>query len=142
VTDDDRQPDNRDQGDVSKERDDAHEVALELMKQLIALASGVLALSATFLEKFVPLAPYRLVVLVLAWLLLAFSIFFGLETISAIVQSRLNDGADWSLGYGYKCAKAAKYLFVAGICLFAVFALLSAHRSTESPSPTIIYWRQ
>ncbi|MGC2419002.1 MAG: hypothetical protein WA434_14770, partial [Candidatus Acidiferrales bacterium] len=30
---------------------DAHQIALELMKQLITLASGIVALSATFIEK-------------------------------------------------------------------------------------------
>ena len=47
----------------------ADEAALELMKQLITLASGVLALSAAFVDK-LPKAPqYLLSLLFLSWVL-------------------------------------------------------------------------
>jgi hypothetical protein len=104
---------------------DAHESALELMKQLITLASGVLALSATFLAK-VSFTRWWLVALLAAsWLALLISVFCGLETISAIVKSRLNQEYDWSRGYGRRCALISKYAFVAGISIFALFAIVS-----------------
>jgi len=104
----------------------ADEAALELMKQLIALASGVLALSATFVGRLQDTSVYHLSLLALSWLSLVISIFFGLQTLSAIVQSRLTpDESDWSTGYGQMSAKISKYGFVIGIALFAVFAFLS-----------------
>jgi hypothetical protein len=109
--------------DVETKPDDAHAVAVDLMKQLITLASGVLALSATFLEKFKPLSTLQMVAVALSWLLLLLSAFFGLETISAVVKSRLESDVNWSRGYGLRCAKATKYLFVSGIACFAFFAL-------------------
>lgn len=104
----------------------AEEAALELMKQLIALASGVLALSATFVGRLQDTSVYFVSLLALSWLSLVISIFFGIQTLSAIVQSRLTpDETDWSSGYGWKSAKISKYGFVIGIALFAIFAFLS-----------------
>lgn len=104
--------------------DDAHQIALELMKQLITLASGVVALSATFLEKFGKDSLHR-ILLGLSWIALVTSIFCALQTISAIVKSRLNPEHQWSKGSGQIYARASKYAFVIGIFLFAVFAFVS-----------------
>jgi len=117
--------------DASTECPDAHETALELLKQLITLASGVLALSATFLEKLATLLVPLIVVLGLAWLALVVSVFFGLEAISAIVKSRLDSAHRWSEGYGKTSARISKYAFVLGILLFASFALLVAIRGAS-----------
>lgn len=104
----------------------ADKAALELMKQLITLASGVLALSATFIERFQDLSTFLLILLAFSWLALVVSIFFGLGTISAIVQSRLHPGeTDWSIGYGRTSALISKYGFFGGITLFAIFAFIS-----------------
>ena len=103
---------------------DAHKIALELLKQLITLSSGVLALSATFVEKFAAVTPWVISVLVLSWVCLIASILLGLEAISAIVKARLSPDFDWSEGRGKWTAAASKYSFVAGIALFAVFACL------------------
>ena len=117
----------------------ADDVALELMKQLITLASGVLALSATFIDKLRGATPWLLVILALSWLTLIASVFCGLETISAIVKSRLEpEENDWSTGRGKTYARVSKYTFVAGIALFAMVALLSilfapTDESEESP---------
>jgi len=107
---------------------DAHEVALELLKQLIALASGVLALSATFIEKLSPATKTGLVVLGAAWLALLVSVFGGLQGMSAVVKSRLDPDHDWSTGKGQFYARLAKYGFLLGILLFALFAFLSLLR--------------
>jgi hypothetical protein len=102
----------------------ADEVALELMKQLITLASGVLALSATFVEKLKLTPVYLPIILAFSWCALVLSVFGGLQTISAIVKSRLDpDESDWSEGYGKVRARIAKYAFIVGISLFALVAL-------------------
>lgn len=104
---------------------DAHTVALELLRQLITLSAGVLALSATFIGQFQSTSGCRLLVLFLAWALLASSVFFGLEAISAIVQSRLRNDEAWSKGEGRRYGLLSKYMFVAGLAAFALFALLT-----------------
>jgi len=103
---------------------DAHQIALELMKQIITLASGVVALSATFLDK-LQAGAVSLGLLGLSWVALVVSIFFGLQTISAIVKSRLDpEHQHWSRGSGQTFARISKYAFVAGIFLFAIFAFV------------------
>src|SRR6185295_15997949 len=95
----------------------AAEAALELMKQLITLSSGVLALSATFIEKLEPAGPLLVGALILAWLALVVALAAALETISAIVKSRLEPAFDWSTGRGRTSAVISKYSFVIGIVL-------------------------
>ncbi len=104
----------------------ADEAARELMKQLITLASGVLALSATFVGRLGDVSVYLLILLAISWLALIISVFFGLQTLSAIVQTHLNpEESDWSRGYGRMSARISKYAFILGIALFAVFAFFS-----------------
>jgi hypothetical protein len=110
---------------------DASEAALELMKQLITLSSGVLALSATFIDKIGTASMYLLIVLGTSWIVLLGSLFFGLQTISSIVKSRLTKDNEWSKGYGRTSARLSKYAFVVGIALFAVFAFLSFATAKE-----------
>ena len=108
------------------------DTALELMKQLITLSSGVLALSATFISEFATSSFILIAVLGVAWLALIFAVLAGLETISAIVKSRLSEDYDWSEGYGKRVAQVSKYSFVIGLALFASFALFTL--SNRSPS--------
>ncbi len=104
---------------------DAHQIALEFLKQLITLSSGVLALSAAFIENFLPAALWQSIFLFTSWVCLALSIYFGLQAISEIVQSRLMPGLNWAHGPGRRYAAASKNFFVVGIILFAVFAFIS-----------------
>ena len=103
----------------------AHKIAMELMKQLITLASGVLVLSATFLERLKEVPAYLFIPLAMSWIVLIVTILFGLETISVIVKSCLRKDDAWSEGRGRISAKISKYSFVIGITLFAIFAFLS-----------------
>lgn len=105
--------------------EDAHLIALEFLKQLITLSSGVLALSAAFIENFFPASLLQSMFLFTSWVCLALSIYFGLQAISEIVQSRLMPGLSWSDGPGRKYAAASKNFFITGIILFAVFAFIS-----------------
>jgi len=99
--------------------------ALELMKQIITLASGVLALSATFISH-VPTENWLVRVLIaVAWLSLTLAVFFSLQTISSIVRGSLDPDFDWSEGYGRRAAALGKYFFVAGLAAFAIFAFLT-----------------
>jgi hypothetical protein len=107
------------------------------MKQLITLSSGVLALSATFVTRITDATNrWTLVILGAAWLALALSVVAGLQTISAIVKSRLDGNDKWSTGYGKGAAMVSKYAFVAGLGLVAAFALaiIAIEPSTNSNS--------
>lgn len=119
---------NGDQGNnvsPTDKKNTADEAALEFTKQLITLASGALVLSATFIEKLGELNYLLIIILGLSWILLLVSVYYGLETISAIVKSRLDNDIEWSKGYGKTSAKRSKNSFVLGITLFIAFAFVA-----------------
>jgi hypothetical protein len=102
----------------------AGDAAIDLMKQLITLAAGVLALSATFLEKIGPMSHWLLAILALSWFALTISVLGGIQTMSAVVKSRLDGNDAWSERPSKQFASTAKYGFIVGISLFLVFAFL------------------
>lgn len=111
----------------------ADSAAMSLVKQMITLSAGVLALSATFLEKVSSLPTLLSLILASAWLALILSVFGGIQTLSIIVKSRLNRDEGWSKSSGRKFAQLSKYGFLAGIGLFALFAFCLLH--TTKPEP-------
>lgn len=116
----------------AEERPAAAAVALELMKQLITLSSGVLALSATFIRQFRTAQVWSIPLLVVAWLLLITAIVAALDAISGIVKSRLDGNDEWSRGRGKKAASLSKWTFIAGLALFTTFALTTILAGTHS----------
>ncbi|NIM94970.1 MAG: hypothetical protein GTO18_14815 [Anaerolineales bacterium] len=120
--------------DHDRAQNDAHTIALELMKQLITLSSGVLALSATFIAATTTEVSAYFIILLLAWICLAGSLFFSLQTVSVIINSRLDSDIDWSMGAGRIYAALSKYLFFGGLVLFAIFAFISLFTSNPCPS--------
>ena len=117
----------------------ASDAALELIKHLITLSSGVLALSATFVTRITDDANrWTLLLLGVAWLALTVSVVAGLQAVSAIVKSRLDGNEEWSIGYGKGAAIASKYAFVVGLASVAAFAFatLVADPSTTEKTTT------
>lgn len=102
------------------DRAGAAEVALELLKQLITLSSGALALSATFATEFRGQFPFTLV-LPASWAAFVVSIITALRAISTIVQSKLRPEHDWSSGKGKRNAAVSRRTFVLGLALLGVF---------------------
>ena len=49
---------------------DAHHVALEWIKQIITLSTGVIALSATFITQILKMPNWTVWLLIISWLLL------------------------------------------------------------------------
>jgi hypothetical protein len=117
--------DSQERETVEPARSRADEAALELMKQLITLSSGVLALGAAFIDKLPKTPKYFLTFLFLSWVALILSLIFGLKTISAIVKSRLDSDDEWSRGKGRTFGRISQSSFLSGIGLFATFAFLS-----------------
>ena len=103
----------------------ASDVALEWVKQIITLSSGIVALSATFVEKLGNYPTWIVLFLIISWLCLITSVITGLTTISAIVQSHLENNNDWSVDTGKRNALACKFLFIIGVVVFCLFALLT-----------------
>ena len=131
-------------GDGQTERPDlepsskADDAALDLIKQLITLASGVLALSATFIEKIGPLSWQLLTLLGLSWLSLIISVIGGIQTMSVIVKSRPDGNDTWSAGTGKIYGRVSKFGFVLGIALFVVFAFFLLIRMRNSDQFPIV----
>src|SRR5712692_1966781 len=69
---------------------------LELLKQLIGLAAGVIALSAAFADKLAPHFGVAARGLGASWLMLIASLFFGLQAMSALVKSLKEPDFSWA----------------------------------------------
>lgn len=122
--------------DLSPRNKEAADTALELMKQLITLSSGVLALGAAFLDKFRIDSRVEYALLALAWALLIVAIATALDTISAIVKSHLTPEHRWHTGRGQMAARISKWAFVLGITCFGIFALVTTLSSdTKADEP-------
>jgi len=103
----------------------ASSAAIDYIKQIIALASGVLALSATFITEFTSSGLFGYIMLAISWLLLFCSLTAGLWTMATIVKSRVDGNDDWSGGLGRRLAKVSRITFVGGLVIFAAFAFIS-----------------
>lgn len=108
-----------------KSGNEAHKIALEWIKQIIALSTGIIVLSATFITEIFTKLNLSIWLLIFSWVLLLLSVIFGLETISVITASRIHDDDHWTSGSGQKKALATKWLFFSGIALFVIFALIN-----------------
>jgi len=104
---------------------DAHQLALEWIKQIITLSSGIIVLSATFITSIFKQLNWSIWILIISWVSLLLSIVYGLNTISVMIQSRIDQDDEWHSGCGRAYAKAAKLFFIAGIFLFGIFALIN-----------------
>jgi hypothetical protein len=113
-------------GGGSGNTDDAHKVALEWLKHLITLCSGVLVISATFVRALFEEPSWTLIILLVSWGLLIASIITSLDTISRITGSRINNDRAWAGEPGRRLAAAARFCFISGITAFAAFALINS----------------
>lgn len=119
--------------DLQPRVEEAAPIALELMKQLITLSSGILALSAAFLDKFRVPHAWEYSPLILSWVLLIISLIAALNVISAMVQSRLTPEREWHKGWPKTVGRISKVTFVSGVCSFGLFALLATWSNTSQP---------
>jgi hypothetical protein len=101
---------------------EAADAALEFVKHLITLSSGMVAISATFVSHFSSAPRWSLIILAAGWLLLTASVVGGLNAISSIVMSRLHSNDDWADHPGKAWARLSRWGFVSGLVAFALFA--------------------
>jgi hypothetical protein len=119
--------------DLKAQPTEALPIALELMKQLITLSSGVLALSAVFLDRFRVSNPWDYLPLILSWAFLIASLIAVLNVISAMVQSRLKPEREWHTGSARTLGRISKVTFVLGISSFGLFALIATWSTSSMP---------
>ena len=119
--------------DLKPQVTEALPIALELMKQLITLSTGVLALSAAFLDKFRVSNPWDYLPLILSWAFLIASLIAVLNVISAMVQSRLKPEREWHTGRAKTLGRISKVTFVLGLSSFGLFALIATWSTTSTP---------
>jgi hypothetical protein len=112
------------------------QAALEFLKQIIALASGVLAISATFIEKFWTPKWQLQGLLSLSWLLLVTAILAGLQGLSSLVQVLRRPDLGSSTIAARNWARLSKWTFIVGIAGFCLFAFLAAFPFRETMKPT------
>ena len=94
--------------------------ASDLVKLLISLASGVLALSATFIEKLSLGARWVIIVLYFSWAALIVSIIFGVRTLSKLTHAQQTGTTQW----GQMALPSMRWcwrFFQAGVVLLMIY---------------------
>jgi hypothetical protein len=115
---------------------EAADAALELFKQLIALASGLIAVGAAFAEKLLT-AEWIDFLLATSWSLLAISILAALHSMAAIVKSRLRPEFSWERGIGQRMAWVSRFTFVAGVVCFGAFAFVAGRYHAKAATSNV-----
>ena len=85
---------------------DAHTIALEWVKHLITLSSSIIVFSGTLVGLVLDEPNWSLGLLVFSWGLFMAVILLSLETISVIINSRINEDNNWTGGKGRNRLKA------------------------------------
>ena len=119
---------------MTKEKEKANDIAVEALKQLLTLASLVLALTITFIKDAIGTHRYeaKLTFLVpLSWTFLIVCIWTAWVAIAHAARI-LGTGADESAGYvfapGMKSrllARLAQWSFAMGLSMLGIFAILN-----------------
>lgn len=111
----------------------AQDLTKDLIKLLISLASGVIAISAAFIEKLSTGVGFSIVTLYLAWVSLVVSIFFGVKSLSKLVHAQQTDANNW---YNITLPPMRKcwLYFQAGVILLVVYASIASGIRAWSPN--------
>lgn len=107
----------------------------DLVTLLISLASGVLALSATFTEKLSVGAGSSVIILYLSWAVLVTSIFFGVRTLSKLAHAQITGATEWA-NMTLPSMRQCWRFFQAGIVLLMIYAAAVAGLQARSPKTT------
>jgi hypothetical protein len=97
----------------------------DLVRLLITLASGVLALSATFVEKLSAGSGWSIVVLYLSWVALVASIIFGVKALSMLADAQRTSATQWA-ETTFPSMTRCWQSFQAGIGLLMVYGAIVA----------------
>jgi uncharacterized membrane protein YbjE (DUF340 family) len=120
----------------------AFEFASEVSKQVLALASGIIALTITFSKDFVAgVSPEARKILALAWVFYIVSILFGILTLMALTASLGpdNKGKEPSVySRNVRIPAAVQVLsFFLGLCLTVAFGFAAINTMPTDGSRTL-----
>jgi anaerobic selenocysteine-containing dehydrogenase len=111
------------------ERLKAFEFAQETTKQLLTLATGILALTITFLHDLAANAPsWSVYVLAVGWFAYLVSVIGGVMTLMTLTGNVGNTSCDVYEQNTKATAKAQFLAFIAGTLLKIIFGVAAAHR--------------
>lgn len=126
----------------ANDKHDSQESLRDLCKLIISLSSGVLAISATFASKMVENAGLAVLMLMVSWLYLVFSIISGVKAIDVLADAQQKGTVSWwslTIGHARKCWKRFKFGVIILIVFCATTSLCTA-LSSESMSNVAIFW--
>jgi hypothetical protein len=111
----------------------AQDSTKDLIKLLISLASGVIAISAAFIEKLSSGVGFPIVALYLAWISLLSSVFFGVKALSKLVHAQQTDANNW-YDITLPPMRRCWFYFQAGVVLLVVYASITSGIRAWSPN--------
>lgn len=103
----------------------ASNTAVDYLKQLITLASGVLVFSAAFIGDFKAHGFWSYLSLGTSWMLLCLCLVCGLWSMAIIVKSSIDENDNWAEGRGRTLSRISRVSFAIALFTFAVFAFIS-----------------
>jgi hypothetical protein len=110
----------------------AQESTRDLIKLLISLASGVIALSAALVEKVSVGVGYSVSILYISWIGLTISIYYGIKSLSMLVHAQQTGATNWydiTLPPMQKCWR----IFLFGVAMLIFYAsIVSGFRAFNS----------
>lgn len=119
----------------------AYELAAETVKQILALATAVLALTVTLQKEILPgHLRYTWCILLVSWICFLASIAFGIQTLRWLVTKMYGpDDVRMPAIGDPDIARAAKwhvFSFLAGLIVLILFAMVHIANAAAGPPPT------
>lgn len=112
-------------GEMKEGRKDSVKLVQDITKLLITLATGVLTLSATFLNNIVGDYPTSEFLIFVSWILITLSIVAGIFTLSSLVNLLKNDIYEPFAPQTTAPAIIQWITFVVGITFFWIFVIVN-----------------
>ena len=115
----------------------AQESVRDLVKLIISLASAVVALSATFADKFSHDVGWGILLLFLAWACLAASIIYGVNAMSKLAHAQWTDADRW-WDWTFPLMRRSWRCFQSGMVVLLVYAGIAAFIQSRQPKAALV----
>lgn len=113
----------------------AQDSARDLAKLLISLASGVVALSATFAEKLSGGLGLSVSLLYLAWIALVAAVVFGVAALSRLTDAQQKGAPEW-WSTTLPPMRRSWRAFQAGVGLLMLYGIVASAAKATQPQPS------
>lgn len=111
--------------EVEDGKKDSIKLVQDITKILITLATGILTLSATFLQNIVGDCPTSKFLIFVSWILITLSITAGIFTLSSLINLLKNNKYEPFAPQTKAPAIIQWITFVAGVTLFWIFVIVN-----------------